>query len=172
MIKAKIKKIIKPLVICITVISCTILLPSISGCSVYNMIRETYARGEEVLEIPDVEIDEEEIQEIGKNDTNTRKSYDLESEIDLTDESVRNPFKPFFIRDEEEEEKNVLKLEKIYTRDEVEYAEINLNDITYRVKESDPFTDIYLVHAINEDSVALLKGDEVINISIDEIVYD
>ncbi len=171
MIKMKIRKIIKPLVISTIIISCAILLPSISGCSVYNMIRETYTGEEEVLELPEIEIDEEEIQEIGKSDTNTRKSYDIESEIDFTDESARNPFKPFFIRDEEEE-KNVLKLEKIYTRDEVEYAEINLNDFTYRVKETSPLSDIYLVQAINEDSVALLKGDEVINISIGEIIYD
>ena len=135
------------------------------------MIRETYTGEEEGLELPEIEIDEEEIQEIGKSDTNTRKSYDIESEIDLTDESARNPFKPFFIQDEEEE-KNVLKLERIYTTDEVEYAEINLNDFTYRVKEADPLSDIYLVQAINEDSVALLKGDEIINISIDEIIYD
>ena len=172
MIKTRIKKIIRPLVVTVIIISCVILLPSISGCSVYNMIKETYAGEEEVLELPEIEIDEEEIQEIGKSDTNTRKSYDIESEIDLTDESARNPFKPFFIRDEEEGEKNVLKLEKIYSRDEVEYAEINLNDFTYRVKESDPLSDIYLVQAINADSVALLKGDEIINISIDEIIYD
>ncbi len=171
MITTKIKKLKKPLVISIIVISCAILLLSISGCSVYNMIRETYTGEEEVLELPEIEIDEEEIQEIGKSDTDIRKSYDIENEIDLTDESARNPFKPFFIRDEEEE-KNVLKLERIYTADEVEYAEINLNDFTYRVKEADPLSDIYLVQAINEDSVALLKGDEIINISIDEIIYD
>jgi hypothetical protein len=170
-IKTRIKKVIKSLVVSIIVISCTILLQSISGCSVYNMIKETYSGGEEVLEPPEIEIDEEEIQEIGKGDINIRKTYDIESEIDLTDESARNPFKPFFIRDEEEE-KNVLKLEEIYTRDEVEYADINLNDFTYRVKETDPLSDIYMVQAINEDSVALLKGDEVINISIGEIVYD
>ena len=172
MIKKRIKKIKRSLIISAIIISCVILLPSISGCSVYNMIKETYTGEEEVLKLPEIEIDEEEIQEIGKSDTNTRKSYDIESEIDLTDESARNPFKPFFIRDEEEGEKNVLKLEKIYSRDEVEYAEINLNDFTYRVKESDPLSDIYLVQAINADSVALLKGDEIINISIDEIIYD
>ena len=172
MIKTRIKKIIRSLVISVIIISCAILLPSISGCSVYNMIKETYTGEEEVPEFPEIEIDEEEIQEIGKSDTNTRKSYDIESEIDLTDESARNPFKPFFIQDEEEGEKNVLKLEKIYTRDEVEYAEINLNNFTYRVKEDNPRSDIYLVQAINEDSVALLKGDEIINISIGEIVYD
>lgn len=172
MTTTKIKKIRKLLVITITVISCMILLPYISGCSVYSMIKETYTGREEALELPEVEIDEEEIQEIGKSDTDIRKSYDIESEIDLEDESARNPFKPFFIRDEEEEEKNVLKLEKIYTRDEVEYAEINLNDFTYKVKETEIFSDIYMVQAINADSVALLKGDEIINISIDEIIYD
>ncbi|MDD5622074.1 MAG: hypothetical protein PHQ09_02785 [Actinomycetota bacterium] len=172
MITTKIEKIKKSTVIFIAVISCMILLLFISGCSVFDMIKETYTGSEETLELPEIKIDEEEIQEIGKNDTDIRKSYDIETEFDLTDESARNPFKPFFIRDEEEEEKNVLKLEKIYSRDEVEYADINLNGFTYRVKETDPLSDIYLVQAINDDSVALLKGDETINISLDKIIYD
>lgn len=172
MITTKTKKIRRPLIVFIAVVYCIILLPFISGCSVYSMIKETYTGSEEALELPEIEIDEEEIQEIGKNDTYIKKGYDIESKIDLADESARNPFKPFFIQDEEEKEKNVLKLEKIYSRDEVEYAEINLNDYTYRVKETDIFSYIYLVQAINNDSVALLKGDEIINISIDEIIYD
>ena len=166
------KKIRRPIVIFIAVISCMAVLPYISGCSVYNIIKESYTGEGETLELQEVEIDEEEIQEIGKSDINIRKSYDVEGEINLADESARDPFKPFYIKDEEEEEKNVLRLEKIYTKDQVEYAEINLNDYTYKIKEGDPLSDIYLVQAINVDSVVLLKGDEIINISIDEIIYD
>ncbi|NQT67705.1 MAG: hypothetical protein HQ569_09065 [Actinobacteria bacterium] len=51
------------------------------------------------------------------------------------DDSVRDPFKPFYIKDEEEEKKNILKLEKIYTRDEIEYAELSLNDYSYLKRE-------------------------------------
>ena len=153
------------------IISCMVALPYISGCSVYNIMKESYMGEEEALGLPEVEIDEEEIQEIGKSDMNIRKSYDVEGEINLADESARDPFKPFYIRDEEEE-KNILRLEKIYTKDTVEYAEINLNDYTYIIKEDDLLSDIYLVQAINADSVVLLKGDEIINISIDEIIYD
>jgi len=166
------KKIRRPVMIFIAVVSCMAVLPYISGCSVYNVIKESYMGGGKTLELPEVEIDDEEIKEIGKSDMNIRKSYDTEGEINLADESARDPFKPFYIRDEEEGEKNILRLEKIYTKDGVEYAEINLNDYTYKIKEDDPLSDIYLVQAINADSVALLKGDEIINISIDEIIYD
>ncbi len=154
------------------VISCLAMIPYISGCSVYNIIKESYTEEEESLELPEVEIDEEEIKEIGKSDTDIKKSYDIEGEINLVDESIRDPFRPFYIQDEEEEEKNVLKLERIYSKDGVEYAEINLNDYTYKLKEEDPLSDTYLVQAINVNSVVLLKGDDILTLFIDEVKYD
>ena len=88
------------------------------------------------------------------------------------DDSVRDPFKPFYIKDEEEEKKNILKLEKIYTRDGIEYAELSLNDYSYLLKEGDTLYDIYLVQAINDTSVVLLKGDEYLTVFIDTVIYD
>jgi len=90
----------------------------------------------------------------------------------LIDASVRDPFKPFYIKDEEEEKKNILKLEKIYTRDGIEYAELSLNDYSYLLKEGDTFYDIYLVQVINDTSVVLLKGDDIVTVFIGAVVYD
>ena len=124
------------------------------------------------MELPKVEIDEEEISEIGKVDMEGEKSYDIEGEVSLIAEPVRDPFKPFYINEEQEEKKNMIKLEKIYQEDGIEYADISLNDNLYRLAEGDPLTDIYLVHAINPDSVVLMKGDAILQILIGEVVYD
>jgi len=166
------KKIVKLLIILIVIISCMVMVPYISGCSVYRIIKESYIGEEESLELPETEIDEAEIKEIGKGDIDIKKSYDIEGEINLVDESARDPFKPFYLQDEEEEEKNVLKLESIYTKDGIEYAEISLNDYPYKLKEGDPLSDSYLVQVINSNSVVLLKGDDILNIFMDEIIYD
>jgi hypothetical protein len=168
----KSKKIVKLVVILIVIISCMVMVPYISGCSVYRIIKESYIGEEESLELPETEIDEAEIKEIGKGDIDIKKSYDIEGEINLVDESARDPFKPFYLQDEEEEEKNVLKLESIYTKDGIEYAEISLNDYPYKLKEGDPLSDSYLVQVINSNSVVLLKGDDILNIFMDEIIYD
>ena len=168
----KSKKIVKLLIILIAIISCMVMVFYISGCSVYSIIKESYMVEEENLELPEIEIDEMEIKEIGKGDVDIKKSYDIEGEINLVDESVRDPFKPFYIQGEEEEVKNVLRLESIYTKDGVEYAEISLNNYPYKLKEGDPLSDSYLVQAINSNSVVLLKGDDILNIFMDEIIYD
>src|SRR4030042_1640234 len=168
----KSKKIVKLVVILIVIISCMAMVPYISGCSVYRIIKESYIGEEESLELPETEVDEAEIKEIGKGDIDIKKSYDIEGEINLVDESARDPFKPFYLQDEEEEEKNVLKLESIYTKDGIEYAEISLNDYPYKLKEGEPLSDSYLVQVINSNSVVLLKGDDILNIFMDEIIYD
>jgi len=168
----KSKKIVKLLIILIAIISCIVMVFYISGCSVYRIIKESYMGEEESLELTETEIDEMEIKEIGKGDIDIKKSYDIEGEINLVDESARDPFKPFYIQDEEGEEKNVLRLESIYTKDGVEYAEISLNDHLYKLKEGYPLSDSYIVQAINSNSVVLLKGDDLLTIFLDEIVYD
>ncbi|MFZ3386466.1 MAG: hypothetical protein WA120_04760 [Candidatus Hydromicrobium sp.] len=164
-------KIIEIIVIFLVAIFYVAAVPFISGCSVYTIIKESYMAEEEGLELPQIDIDEKEISGIGEVDIEIKKSYDPE-EINLTDASGRNPFKPFYIKDEEEEEKNTLKLEKIYTMDGIEYAELSLNDYSYLLKEGDPLSDIYLVQAINETSVVLLKGDDIVTVFIDIVVYD
>ncbi|MBU4482860.1 MAG: hypothetical protein KKG62_02025 [Actinobacteria bacterium] len=165
-------KIIKIIVIFLVAISYIAAVLFISGCSVYTIIKESYMSEEKGLELPQIDIDEAEIKGIGKVDIEIKKSYDPEEEINLMDDSVRDPFKPFYIKDEEEDEKNILKLEKIYTRDGIEYAELSLNDYSYLLKEGDTFYDIYLVQAINDTSVVLLKGDDIVTVFIDTVIYD
>ncbi|MBU2562877.1 MAG: hypothetical protein KJ568_00335 [Actinobacteria bacterium] len=165
-------KILEIIVIFLVAIFYIAAVPFISGCSVYTIIKESYMAEEEGLELPQIDIDEAEIKGIGKVDIEIKKSYDPEEEINLMDDSVRDPFKPFYIKDEEEDEKNILKLEKIYTRDGIEYAELSLNDYSYLLKEGDTFYDIYLVQAINDTSVVLLKGDDIVTVFIDTVIYD
>lgn len=165
-------KIIEIIVIFLVAIFYVAAVPFISGCSVYTIIKESYMAEEEGLELPQIDIDEAEIKGIGKSDIDIRKSYDIDNEISVIDKSVRDPFKPFYIKDEEEDEKNILKLEKIYTRDGIEYAELSLNDYSYLLKEGDTFYDIYLVQAINDTSVVLLKGDDMVTVFIDTVIYD
>jgi hypothetical protein len=165
-------KIIEIIVIFLVAIFYVAAVPFISGCSVYTIIKESYMAEEEGLELPQIDIDEKEISGIGKVDIEIKKSYDPEEEINLMDDSVRDPFKPFYIKDGEEEEKNMLKLERIYTEDGIEYAELSLNDYLYQLKEGDTLSDIYLVQAINDTSVVLLKGDDIVTVFIDIVVYD
>lgn len=165
-------KILEIIVIFLVAIFYVAAVPFISGCSVYTIIKESYMAEEEGLELPQIDIDEKEISGIGKVDIETKKSYDIEEEINLIDDSVRDPFKPFYIKDGEEEEKNMLKLERIYTEDGIEYAELSLNDYLYQLKEGDTLSDIYLVQAINDTSVVLLKGDDIVTVFIGAVVYD
>lgn len=165
-------KILEIIVIFLVAIFYVAAVPFISGCSVYTIIKESYMAEEEGLELPQIDIDEKEISGIGKVDIEIKKSYDPEEEINLMDDSVRDPFKPFYIKDGEEEEKNMLKLERIYTEDGIEYAELSLNDYLYQLKEGDTLSDIYLVQAINDTSVVLLKGDDIVTVFIGAVVYD
>ncbi len=143
-----------------------------SACSINKIIKESYGSEAASPELPEVEIDEEEISEIGKEDISIEKSYDVEGEVDFIDETVRNPFKPFYAKEEDEEGKNVFVLESIYIEDGIEYAELNFNDYLYKLKEGDPIAHIYSVQAINETSVVLLKGDEILTLYIDQVKYD
>ena len=162
-------KIIEIIVIFLVAIFYISAVPFISGCSVYTIIKESYMAEEEGLELPPIDIDEKEISGIGK--VEGKKSYDPEK-VNLMDDSVRDPFKPFYIKDGEEEEKNILKLERIYTRDGIECAELSFNDYSYILKEGDTLSDIYLVQAINVNSVVLLKGDVRVTVFIGTVVYD
>jgi hypothetical protein len=156
----------------LAILSCLFIIILFSGCSIISLAKESFTQKPEAPELPDVEIDEAEIEEIKKGDTEVRKSYDIENEIIMLDESLRNPFKPFYIQDEEPEERNILKLSKIFTKDGVEYAEISLNDYNYKLKEADTLSGIYLIQAINVNSVVLLKGDETLTLFMDTPVYD
>jgi hypothetical protein len=165
----EIKKQLKAIAV---IISFVFIIISVSGCSIFDMIIESYTGVVEIPEAPDIEIDDADISEIGKDGVDIRKSYDVDNEIGTMDESLRDPFRPFYITDEETGEKNALKVEKIFTKDAVEYVEINFNNYTYKLKEEDTLSDTYLVQAINVNSVVLLKGDEILTLFLDIPIYD
>ncbi len=166
----KLKRII---IMCIAALFSVSVIIFASGCFVFGLFGEKSSEEDESLKVPEVEIDEREIEEIGKGEENMKKSYEAETDIDIIDESSRDPFKPFYISEEDEgEEKNILKLEEIFSKEGVDYADINLNDYTYKLKVGDTLKDIYAVMAINDDSVVLQKGDELITLFIDIPLYD
>ena len=68
--------------------------------------------------------------------------------------------------------KNIFELERIYIEDGIEYAELSFNDYPYLLKEGDPLAYIYSVQAINDTSIVLLKGDDILTVFIDSVVYD
>jgi hypothetical protein len=144
---------------------------SVYGCSVINLVSKAYGDEKEGPALPEVEIDESEVEEIKKGEEDIKKGYVIESEIKLIDDSTRDPFKPFYIVEEEEKE-NIITLEKIFSKDGVEYAEINFNEYIYNLKETDTISDVYLIQAININSLVLLKGDEIITLYIGIPVYD
>jgi hypothetical protein len=166
------KKYQKLIVFIFTALIFTAAVPLFSACSINEIIKGAYAGEKESPELPQVYIDEKEISEIGKEEIDIEKSYDIEGEVDFIDETVRDPFRPFYVEEEDEEEKNVFMLESIYIEDGIEYAELNFNDYLYKLKEGDPLGHIYSVQAINETSVVLLKGDDVLTVYIDQVKYD
>ena len=165
-------KISKLMIFILSLIISLIIIQIISGCSISNIVKESYISEDDDLELPEITIDEKEISEIGKEDIDIKKSYAIEDEIDLIDESIKDPFKPFYIEEETEEEKNIFELERIYIKDGIEYADLRFNDYPYQLKEGDPLGYFYLVQAINDISIVLLKGDDIITIFMDSVVYD
>jgi hypothetical protein len=168
----------KVLISAVFILSFIILLAAsqvMTGCSIIGIVKESYMSKDDDLELPEVEIDEKEISEIGKEDINIKKSYAIEDEIDLIDESMKDPFKPFYIEEETEgteEEKNIFELERIYITDGVEYAELSFNEHLYLLKENDLFGYYYFVQAINETSIVLLKGDDTLTVFLGSVLYD
>jgi len=164
-----IKKNILKIIFYFTVFMATISLPgclqfSFSESKIDNDNLKTKIKIEKLEEnsFKDLEILQEDISE----------KIDSADEIEFTEE-IRNPFKPFYMKSPTEQNiQNQLTLEKIYSDDEDLYAEIDVNSSTYKLKKDDQFAKIYKVQAINEDSIVLLKGDELITIYMNEIYYD
>lgn len=149
-----------------------LVLSFVSGCSINTMIEESYLEKEVVKDVTNIDIDEGEIKSVKMIDEEMRKDYDVKTDVGLIKSDIKNPFKPFYVDEEELEEKNVLKLDKIYSEDGVKFIEIYFNNYLYKLKEGDAFASYYQVKAINPTSVVLLKGDEIITIFINKVYYD
>lgn len=143
-----------------------------SACAIPRMFDEAFGPQDIVADL-DLDLDEKEIASIEVSGQRMEEKYDisLEDISNIADE-LDDPFEPFYIIEEQTEEENVLKLENIFSKEGDEYAEITLNEFQYLLIEGDVFDVIYQVQSINQDSVALLKGDEIITLFIDEIKYD
>ncbi|MDD3520783.1 MAG: hypothetical protein PHU65_06100 [Actinomycetota bacterium] len=145
---------------------------SLTGCLSIPLFDSEINDAQLKTEIKIEELDESSFddQEILKE--NISEKIDSYEEIKFTEE-IRDPFKPFFLKSSEEQGiQNQLILEKIYSDNENLYVEINFNSSTYKLKQGDQFAKIYQVNVINEDSIVLLKGDELITIYMNEIYYD
>lgn len=100
------------------------------------------------------------------------EKMDSIDEVQLS-EKTRNPFKPFFVEKSDSQDfSNQLILVNIYSIDKIFYIEIEVNGSIYKLKKDDQFARIYQVLSINEDSIVLLKGDELITLYMNEIYYD
>jgi hypothetical protein len=149
----------------------TVILSAGSGCSLNNLMRTTYDSGT-TLTLRDIDIDEKEAESIKTLGNEMEKSYDISQEISSIADELDNPFEPFYFEEETDGVKNILVLENIFYKDETEYCEIKFNDHTYILTLLDTFQDVYMIKSINESSVIILKGDEVLTLFIGEMVHD
>ena len=149
-----------------------VLLFALSSCSISNIVRETYSSGNESLELRDIKIDEKEVESITVFEKEMEQSYDISKGISTIADELENPFEPFFIANEDNTQKNILILQDITTNEGNSFAEIKFNDFTYLLTEGDIFLEIYQIQSINDTSVIILKGDEVLTLHIGEMIYD
>jgi hypothetical protein len=159
----------KKILLSIAFIFAAVLL--ISGCSINKMVRETYFN-ESPLKIRDIDIDESEVESIKALEAEMEKGYDVKTEISSIADELNNPFEPFYIGQEDEDETNILILKSIYFEDGAGYCELKFNDFTYLLMVGDVFNETYMVQSINESSVIILKGDEILTLLIDEMIQD
>lgn len=168
----KIRKLYNPVSLILFLLTAFSLIFS-GSCMINSMAEEAFTGTEgDGLEIRDVNIDEKEVESIQLQENEMEKSYDISQDISSIADELENPYEPFYITEEEEAEKNIIIIENIYSEDGVFYTELKFNDFVYLLTVDDIFLDVYSVMAINETSVVLLKGDEIINLLIGEIFYD
>ena len=149
-----------------------VMLFALSSCSISNIVSETYSSGNESLELRDIKIDEKEVESITVLEKEMEQSYDISKGISTIADELENPFEPFFITNEDNTQKNILILEDITTNEGNSFAEIKFNEFTYLLTEGDIFLEIYQIQSINDTSVIILKGDEVLALHIGEMIYD
>ncbi|MEE8324768.1 MAG: hypothetical protein V3R31_03860 [Candidatus Humimicrobiaceae bacterium] len=144
----------------------------LSSCSISDIVSETYSGGGESLRLRDIKIDDKEVESITVLEEEMEQSYDISKGISTIADELEDPFEPFFNTEEDNTQKNILMLEDITREDGIIFSEIKFNDYTYRLTEGDIFLGIYQVQSINDTSVIILKGDEVLTLHIGEMIYD
>ena len=149
-----------------------VMLLVLSSCSISNIVSETYSSGDESLKLRDIKIDDKEVESITVLEGKMEQSYDISTGISKIADELENPFEPFFIINEDNTQKNILMLEGITTSEGNSFSEIKFNDFTYLLTEGDIFLEIYQIQSINDTSVIILKGDEVLTLHIGDMIYD
>ncbi len=149
-----------------------ILLLILSSCSISNIVSETYSSGDESLKLRDIKIDDREVESITVLEGEMEQSYDISKGISTIADELEDPFEPFFITNEDNTQKNILVLVAITTSEGNSLSEIKFNDFTYLLTEGDIFLEIYQIQSINDTSIIILKGDEVLTLHIGEMIYD
>jgi uncharacterized membrane protein len=142
-----------------------------TGCTINDMIMTAY-NDSSSLTMRNIDIDDKEVESIKTVSSEMEKSYDISKEISTIADELENPFKPFYLHENTEVIKNILILENIYTEGSIEYCELKLNDYKYILTEQDTFHDIYMIQSINDTTVIVLKGDEILTLFIGEMVHD
>jgi hypothetical protein len=150
------------------------LLFSLSCCSITTLFDNLNFDYDASSDIVRVNLDENELKSLEITNQTIEEKIDTSNEISFSSSEIRDPFLPFFLNPESENEdqKNMLTVDRIYSEVNVFFVEIKLNNAVYKLKAEDLFGKIYQVKAINADSVVLLKGDEIITLFINEIYYD
>ncbi|MFO7929524.1 MAG: hypothetical protein R6U35_07645 [Candidatus Humimicrobiaceae bacterium] len=143
----------------------------ITGCSSEQIVNQYLIKDIEIEDVPDINVDERKISDIERIGQEAGSSFEIETDILESEESIKDPFKPFYLNGEDEPE-NIIRLDAIYSKDEIDYIEVKFNDHVYKLKEEDVFAENFQVQAINENSAVLLKGDEIITLFLNEIYFD
>ncbi|MCJ7665206.1 MAG: hypothetical protein MUO59_00535 [Actinobacteria bacterium] len=149
-----------------------VMLFALGGCSISTIIREAYSSEDESLKLRDMKIDEKEVESINVLEKEMEQNYDISKGISNLADDLEDPFRPFFTVDEDNTQKNILMLEDITTDAGIDSCEIKFNDNTYLLEEGDIFLKIYQVQSISDESVAILKGDEILTLHIGVMIYD
>jgi len=145
----------------------------ITSCSISDILNYDSQMESLQTKIKIEDIDNNEIKSMKAQDTNIIENIEDSEQFEISEEKIRDPFLPEYLsNDADSSEGGSIVLEKIYSEDNLFYCEISFNDFNYKLKENDQFGKIYQVQVINQDSVVLLKGDEIITIYIGEIYYD
>jgi hypothetical protein len=169
----KIKKIKLSLLILLLIIIFIISF-GLNSCSLTNLFDNFNFINPTSPDIARINLDENELKSLEITNQTIEEKIDTSNEIKVLKEEIRDPFMPFFLNSsmENENQKNMITVERIYSESSIFFVEINLNDAVYKLKIDDLFGKIYQVKAINADSVVLLKGDEIITLFVNEIYYD
>lgn len=146
-------------------ISNIILIFLVAGCSLINPLgNPSNIKESEKFTIPKLEESEPDPTYLLKESYEDAESLSLEG-YDVT--TMRDPFKPIFSAAKQLSEaisEDELILRNIYSEDTIDYTDIELGGIIYKVTEGDRFAEYYVVSTIGATYVDIFEGDNLTRI--------